>query len=357
MAFRILGLMSFLFLISGCISSEVRLPSSVRQVYKNDEIQQSLMLAAQNNILFYIPDTTVRDVEKTEVLASEQKCQTIEEPMWAERLALYLHEFQKRPEFLNRFHILEMKRTGDQPQIQVQKDLDGAVTLSIQYVKIESYGKVTYQTNLPCSGNLADFQDKKIVKTDFEFPTVEQFNEKLNQMTDRTAVPRFQFDHTFLSYLAERGIIFKFNHEMSFEKLTNGKYVFADLMQKYSEQSKEPFHQHINYWFKNIFTQSTQARLIQMFGLVTDKELKYGVKVDSNGEHARRVLGEPDLTYLFTSYFVENEKIQSSSLQQLDNCLQKLTVDMGGVRLRKPAATEPDSYLRPGYLCSSVAEN
>ena len=109
--------------------------------------------------------------------------------------------------------------------------------------------------------------------------------------------------------------------------------------------------------FKNIFTQSTQARLIQMFALVTDKELKYGVKVDSNGEHARRVLGEPDLTYLFGSYFVENEKIQSSSLQQLDHCLQKLTADMGGVRLRKPAATEPDSYLRPGYLCSSVAEN
>ncbi len=343
----IVGSLLVVFL-SSCVSTQIRLPASARQVNKNENLQQLLLLSAQNNILFHIPDATTREVEKTEI---NQQCRQIEEPLWAEKLSIYLNEFRKRPEFLTRIHIIEMKR-GDKSEVQVQKDLDGAVTLSIQFVKIESRGKVAFQTKIPCSSSVSEYLNREIIKTDYEFPSVDAFNMTLQNLTERPVVPRFQFSNLFLSYLAERGVIFKFGHEMSFEKTTKGIYVMADVLNKLGEDTKQPFHQYINYWFKQISEQSTQAQLIQMFAVVPDKDYKSGVKVESEGDHARRVLGESDLTYIFTSYNVENETIKYVGLRQLDTCLQNFTSEMSGIRLRKPAATEPGSYLQPGYSCS-----
>lgn len=349
MAFRLFLSLLFVAVLDSCVATKIRLPSSARQVNKNENMQQLLLLAAQNNILFYIPEATTREVEKTEV---SQKCREVDEPLWAEKISSYLSEFRKRPEYLNRIHIIEMKR-GDIPQVQVQKDLDGAVTLSIQFVKIESRGKIGIQTKLPCNNSIAEFLNREIIKTDYQFPTTEAFNVTLQGLVERSHVPRFQFSNLFLTYLAERGVIFKFNHEMSFEKTTKGQYVMAEILNKLGEETKQPFHQYLNYWFRQISEQSSQAQVIQMFALFSDREAKSGVKVDSEGDHARRVLGESDLTYLFTTYNVENENISYVSLKQLDECLKNFTTDMSGVRLRKPAATEKESYLRPGYSCST----
>jgi len=348
MAFRvILGLLVIL-LLDACISTKIRLPSSARQVNKNETMQQLLLLAAQNNILFYIPEATTRAVEKTEI---NQKCREIDEPLWAEKLSFYLNEFRKRPEYLNRFHIIEMKR-GDTAQVQVQKDLDGAVTLSIQFVKIESRGKVGIQTKLPCSSSIAEYLNREIIKTEYEFPKMEAFNQTLQGLPERPTVARFQYSNQFPSYLAERGVIFKFSHEMSFEKTTKGQFVMVDIINKLGEETKQPFHQYLNYWFKQISEQSVQAQVIQMFAVMQDKDSKSGVRVESDGDHARRVLGESDLTYLYTTYNVENDSIHYVGLKQLDDCLKSFTTDMSGVRIRKPAATEKESYLRPGYTCS-----
>jgi hypothetical protein len=335
--------------LSSCVATQIRLPSSVQQVYKNENIQQLLLLAAQNNILFHIPDSTTREIEKTEI---DQKCRQVEEPFWAERLLIYLNEFRKRPEFLTRIHIIELKR-GDTPQVQVQKDLDGAVTLSIQFVKIESRGKVGIQTKLPCKNSVAEYLNSELIKTDYEFPTTENFNVTLQNLTERPNVPRFQFSNVFLSYLAERGVILKFNHEMSFEKTTKGHFVMAYVINQLGEETKKTFHQYVNYWFKQITEKSTQASLIQMFAILPDKEFKTGVRVESEGDRARRAIGESDLTYVFTSYNVENENVKFVGLKELDQCLQSFTTEMSGVKLRKPAATEPESYLRPGYSCST----
>jgi hypothetical protein len=350
MAFRVLLSLLFVVVLDACISTKIRLPSSARQVNKNENMQQLLLLAAQNNILFYIPEATTRAVEKTEI---NQKCREIEEPLWAEKLSSYLNEFRKRPEYLTRFHVIEVKR-GDTAQVQVQKDLDGAVTLSIQFVKVESRGKVGIQTKLPCSSSIAEFLNREIVKTEYEFPKVDVLNLTLQDLSERPQVPRFQFSNLFLSYLAERGVIFKFSHEMSFEKTAKGQYVMAEIINKLGEETKQPFHQYLNYWFKQISEQSTQAQVIQMFAVIQDKGSVSGVRVESEGDHARRVLGESDLTYLYTSYNVENDSIHYVGLKQLDDCLKNFTTDMSGVRIRKPAATEKESYLRPGYTCSGT---
>ncbi|MFZ3230929.1 MAG: hypothetical protein WA160_12040 [Pseudobdellovibrio sp.] len=352
MAIRIVLSSIFLILsattLVSCITTPIRLPQNVSQVYSNSEIQQSLLLAAQNNILFYIPEATVREVEKTEI---DQKCRKIEEPFWAQKLSAYLNEFKKRPEFLTRFHILELKR-GDTSQINIQKDLsDGAITLSIEYAKIESRGKVSYQTNLPCAGSIAEYVGRDLIKTDFDFPTTIMLAEALQKLSERPVVARFNFSNVFLTYLAERGVIFKFNHEFSFEKSNDKKFVMAEILNRFGEETKDPFHKYLNYWFKEISKKSTQAELIQMFAVIPDKEQKSGVRVESDGEQARRVLGQSDLTYLFTSYSAEDLVIKAVSLKELDQCLQNFTSDMNGIKFRKPAATEKESFLRPGYSC------
>jgi hypothetical protein len=348
MAFRLFISVFVVVAISGCFSSQVRLPASVYQVYKNSDIQQVLNLAAQNNILFHIPEVTTREIETTEI---DQKCREIEEPMWAEKLSVYLSEFRRHPELLTKFHILEMKR-GDSSQVQIQKDLDGAITVSVQFVKIESRGKVQIETRLPCKASVAEYLGRELIKTDYEFPSVEQFANRVEKLPERKDVPRLQFQNGFLSYLAERGVIFKFTHEMSFEKTTKGQYVMAQVMNELSEEVKQPFHKYLNYWFKEISEKSTQAQVIQMFGLVAEKDPKSGVRVASESDHSRKTLGESDLTYVFTSYNIENEQIKLVSLKQLDECLQGFTDNMTGVKFRKPASTEKDSFLRPGYSCS-----
>lgn len=332
----------------------MRMPQNVNQVYHNSEVQQALLMAAQNNIMFSIPDSTIREVEKTEV---DLKCRKIEEPFWAQRLTVYLNELQKRPELLTRFNVLEIKR-GDTSKVEIQKDItDGAVTVVIEFAKIESRGKVTYQTNLPCNGSIAEYVGRDLVKTDFDFPQSSKLSEALMKLTERPVVPRFQFQNGFLSYLAERGVIFKFSHELSFEKSNDKKFVMADVLNRFSEEVKDPFHKYINYWFKEISQKSTQAQLIQMFAILPDKEKKAGVWVESEGERARRVLGESDLTYIYTSYSTDENQVKIASLKELDQCLQTFSSDMGGIKFRKPASTDKDSFLRPGYSCSLEKTN
>ena len=334
--------------LNSCVSSYVRLPNSAAQVYGNSDIQQSLMLVAQNNILIHIPEATTREFEKSEI---DQSCRQMKEPLWAEKLSQYLNEFRKRPELLSRVHVIELKR-ADKSDVSIQRDLDGAVTLSLQFVKLENYEKVGFQTKLPCKGSLAEYLGRDLIKTNYEFPEIDKMVLSLQNLPERREIPRFQFNNEFLVYLAERGAILKFTHELSFEKTSQGKFIMPEMLNRLGAESKQAFHQHMNYWFKQINQMSKQAEIIQMFSLVADKELKAGVRVDSRGELTQKVFGESDLTYLFLSYNVENENLMSVTLEQLESCLKGFTDDMTGLKLRKPAASDRESYLKPGYFCT-----
>lgn len=338
---------AFTLSLSGCISHYVRLPNSASQVYSNSDIQNALLLLAQNNVMVHIPDATTRDFAKTEV---DQKCLKTQDPFWSEKISDYLTEFRRKPELLGKFHVLELKR-GDSNEVKIQRDLDGAVTVSIQYVKTESYGKVSYQSELPCKGSLAEYLGRDLVSTGFEFPTAHQLVAGVQSLPEKNDLPRFKFSNGFLTYLAERGTVFKFNHSMSFEKTSKGQYVMVELLNRLSDEVKQPFHQHINFWFAQINQQSLQARLIQLFAAVQDKDLKAGVRVETALDGLPRSNGEVDLTYLYITYHVENDRVHLVPLSQLESCLKSFTDDMTGLRLRKPAGSEKTSYLRPGYTC------
>lgn len=347
MNLRLFLALSACLILQACVTSYLRLPSSVSQVYSNTDVQQALLLAAQNNILINIPEATTREFEKSEI---DQSCRSIHEPMWSGRLSVYLNEFRKRPELFNHFHVIEMKR-ADKPGVVIQHDLDGAVTVSVQFVKIENYGKVSYQSKLPCKGSIAEYIGRDLIRTDYDFPEIESLVLALQGLPEKKDIPRFKFQNDFLVYLAERGTIYKFSHEMSFEKTAQGKYIMAELLNKLGAETRQPFHQHMNYWFKQINEKSTQAHLIQMFAAIQDKELKAGVRVDSRGEASQKIFGDSDLTYLYITYNVDDDKVNSVTLHDLETCLQSFTENMGGIGLRKPAGTDKESFLKPGYSC------
>lgn len=342
--------------IYGCVSQDLRLPATAGEVYKNTDLQQSLMMAAQNNILFVISPEALTDLEKTEV---DLKCRTFENPFWSEKLSVYLNYMRQHPEWYGRFHVLEMKK-GDQAQVQMQKDLDGATVLSIQYVMSEVRGKVSYKTQIPCEGRLAESIGKDIIKTNFEFPTTEDFAKLLSDSPERSRVDRFQFANDFLMYLAERGAIFKFGHEQSFEKNSKGQFIMAMALNKMATEVNSKNMGYLNLWLKKINQNSRQAELIQMFGLVNDNEIKAGVKVDTQGEFARKTMGQPDLTYLYMTFKLEGDDVVVTSIDGFNRCLQVQAKDLGSDLLggfRNPAGKGSagdeirDSYLSPGFNC------
>lgn len=336
--------------LSGCVSSYIRLPSSASQVYSNQDVRQVLALVAENNVMIHIPEATTREFEKTEI---DRSCSRTGDPLWSDKLSVYLNEFRKKPELLSRLHVIEVKR-GDNPDVVIHRDLDGAVTVTVQFVKFENYGKVSFQTAIPCKGSVSEYLGRNLIKTDYEFPDVKKFSQTLQALPERKNVPRFEFSREFPLYLAERGAIFKFSHELSFERTAQGKYVMAELLNKFGEEIKEPFHQHMNYWFRQINRNSTQAQLIQMFAIYPDKDLKAGVRVDSvrdSSPSQKVVIGDTDVTYLYLTYNVENDRVISAGLQDLERCLQGFTENMSAMTFRKPASVESQSYLKPGYSC------
>lgn len=345
--FRLIISIFLTFYFASCINNYARLPSTVVEVNTNQDIQQSLMALAQNGIMVNIPEATTREYEKSEV---DFRCRKVGSPLWSEKFVYYLKEFKKRPELLNKFSVLEIKR-ADKSGIVIQKDLDGAITISIQFVKMESYNKITPQTKIPCSGSVVEYLGRDLIETKYEFPSLDKLVLAIRDMPEKKEIPRFQFSTHFLTFLAERGVLLRFNHDFSFEKTSDGKFVMAELMNKFSEEVKQPQFQYINYWIKKINAESTQARFIQMFSVIEDKELKAGVRVDLKNDTASRATGESDLTYLFVSYYVEDNQISSVGIPQLDKCLEEFTKVMNSIQFRKPAANDKESYLRPGYSC------
>lgn len=339
-----------LFLLVSCTSPQLRMPTSQFEVYSNDDLRASLKLAASQGILFHLPATTLQAVEITEI---DPRCKSVSLPVWSERLSTYLNLFKSHPDLLSKFHVLELKQ-GDRKSVELQKDLvDGGMTLSIQYEKVLSPATFDLSMKLPCQGNRAEFLNRPVNKTFYEFPEVEEVRKYLSAAVEKNAIDRFKFSNDLLHYLADRGVVLRFDHDRSLEKLSDGRFVLVEVINQLSKEVKSfQAENHIGLWIKKINQNSDQASLIQLFSLEKGREQKAGVKVDTLGESHRRGSGDKDLTYLFSSYSVENDKITQVSMTQLSDCLLKFTKEMGPLKFRQPAdEKDRESYLYPGFEC------
>lgn len=336
----------------GCVSSTVRFPSSTEEIYSYNHLKQNLLLAAQNNVLFHIPQDTLFETEKNEI---DSRCKEVQKPFWTEKLSVYLNMMQTNPEWFTKFHVIEIKK-GDAPKVVLENDLDGATILSIQYGKVESRGTVNLKTNLPCAtGRIAEYLGKDITKTQFEFPSVPDVRKVLTTAGSRKSVKRFEFSNQFISYLAERGFILKFNHEISFEKNTANKFVFVEVLNKLSrELGKRKDNKHVNLWMKILNDARKSDEIIQMFSLENQKQLKSGLKFSVNENNS----DSESYPYLYMSYHVENEVIATSDITDLNECLAQIPSQKTNLFSRQPTSEvlNDNKYVKD-YSCTSIGSN
>lgn len=336
----------------GCVSSTLRFPSSTDEIYGYNHLKQNLMLAAHNNVLFHIPQDTLFETEKNEI---DSRCKEVQKPFWTEKLSVYLNMMQTNPEWFTRFHVIEIKK-GDAPKVVLENDLDGATILSIQYGKVESRGIVSLKTNMPCAkGRIAEYLGKEITKTQFEFPTIPEVRKVLSAAPARKTVKRFEFSNQFISYLAERGFILKFNHEISFEKNTANKFVFAEVLNKLSrELGKRKDNKHVNLWMKILNDARKSDEIIQMFSLENQKQLKSGLKFSVNDTNSE----SESYPYLYMSYNVDNEVITTSDITDLNECLAQIPSQKTNLFARQPTSEvlNDNKYVKD-YSCTSVGSN
>lgn len=336
----------------GCVSSTLRFPSSADEIYGFNHLKQNLLLAAQNNVLFHIPQDTLFETEKNEI---DSRCKEVQKPFWTEKLSVYLNMMQTNPEWFTRFHVIEIKK-GDAPKVVLDQDLDGATILSIQYGKVESRGIVNLKTNMPCAnGRIAEYLGKEMTKTQFEFPTIPEVRKVLSAAAPRKTVKRFDFSNQFISYLAERGFILKFNHEISFEKNTANKFVFVEVLNKLSrELGQRKDNKHVNLWMKILNDARKSDEIIQMFSLENQKQLKSGLKFSMNENNSE----SESYPYLYMSYNVDNEVITTSDITDLNECLAQIPSQKTNLFARQPTSEilNDNKYVKD-YSCTSIGSN
>lgn len=345
------------FFIFSCSTSIIRLPAALskNKVY-NPERTAKLKKAAENGVLFVINDHVFRDIEKTEV---DSKCRVSDEPDWSDRLFTYLDVFSSKPNLYKKFHVIELRKS-DKPGFRLQKDLDGLAYLSINYAKLESIEKIDEKTVLPCDDLNREYLNKNITQVSLRWPSPNELINFLMNEEDRAVVERFNFDTRFLFFLAEHGAVLKFNQDLGFDKTPDGKYILVETLAQLGEQVKKIQEKnkkalpikHIEHWMYEISQKSVQGSGLQLFQITRDSELGHGIKVDSEGEFARRTQGQYDPTYLYLGYRTNSGSLQIPTLSQMDGCLSELTQMMSlGFSSRKPASEDRSSFLKPGYSC------
>lgn len=341
-----------------CSSSRVRVPASNNENVYNPARIKSLKMAADNGVLFIINDHVFRDLDREEV---DTKCRRQSDPDWSEKLFSYLEVLDQHPAFYKKIHVIELRR-GDVAKIDIQKDLDNLTYLAITYARSSKSEKITTSTELPCDAAPGEYRDRELTTVKLTWPEKNLIASLLSSLPERPTVERFNFDRQFLGFLAERNTILKFTQELGFEKTPDGRYALPEVLNRLGQelskpQPEAPATANINYWMNEIARKSTQASSIQLFGIVKDIELSSGVRVETEGEFARKVLGYLDPTYIYLSYKIESGNYYTASIKDLETCLSSLTdVMSGSFNSRKPASEERNSFLRPGFSCRQNSE-
>lgn len=344
------GLLALLIL-NACGHKDLRQPASVEPTY-NPEKVRLLRQAADAGILIQIPDSVLRDIPGRQV---GEKCRTTEESPWTRQLFAVLEIFDKQPGLRDRVHVIEFRR-GDQPTAEISKDLDGAVTLVVSYVKVETREKIENVDDIPCSQGDADLIGKELTVTSFAWPQNNQLANALRGLDSRPTVDRFQFDRKFVIWLADHLAFFRLTPDLAFEKTPTGEPLLPYVMTELSRQvSTGATVAHVAYWYREISLKSKLGGGVKFFGLKRDLSLSHGLQVDSAGQFARKMNGFHDPTYPYLSYRVDNNAYSMVGLGQLNSCLQKL-MDIYRSPLSSMTTFEldPGSFMYPGHHCVVV---
>lgn len=347
---QILSVVSICF-VAGCVSSAIRLPSSFKPKYNNSTVDV-LKVAAKNGIVFQVSDTVFRDVPTRQV----DRCRKAEAPTWSLKLMelLTMLKEKNKDSYYNKFHVVDIKR-GDKARVEITEDLSNVAYLTITYSKRETREKVTSSTVIPCYDTSTDFEGKDLITTNIDWPNIEEMKLALKQAPIKKDVSSFKFNTGFLTFLAERQAILKIGPEVPFAKTKEAEPFLKIWLDKVAHEIVDLTNlEYINYWLKEISTQSKQAGAIQFFGLYREAGASHGVQVDTVGKYSRKLNSYQEPTYMFMSFREVNGDTVTDDLKDLNLCLRDLTGVYGNpLAMGTTLETDGDSFLAPGYSCKA----
>lgn len=334
-----------------CTTISNRLPAASSAPPYNPTHVKLLKNAAEHGVLFQISDAVVRDVPVRQI---GEKCRKAGESQWSEKLFGVLQTMNSEAGLYDKVHIVEFKR-GDQPGVEINKDLDGTSYLSVLYAKVESREPVRQMGDIPCAEQSMDLVGKDVTVIRYDWPAYESVASALRNLPARPDVERFQFDRRFLTYLADQMTVFRLTPELAFEKTPDGSPLIAQALKKYADElAANPPLPHMAYWMREISAKSKLGASVKFFGLKKDAGLARGIQVDSAGTFARKLSGASDPTYMYVSYRTENGSVSLSTLSDLNSCLGKLSdIYRSPLALMTSYDMEPESFLYPGHHCQT----
>lgn len=316
-----IGVLICLFFLFSCTTGSIRLPSSVQDLKIDTEISQQLKITAGKGVVIYLPEGTLFETNKSEV---NFQCRSNEVPFWKTALLDILTQINKLPNLYKKFHAIEIKK-HDSPEAFVEKDLDGGSILSLRYGKSEKVTPITYRSKLPCSGNVAEYLGQSVVVTDYIFPDFKKIEYVLSKAEDKSPVPRFTFKTDFLEYLAERGMILKFNYDISFEKTLNGEYALVKILDSLAaDVKKSQTKSYLNGWARRLNQLSKKEKNILLFGFENKAQGTNsvdGLKTIFSSEPGSK----QSLSYLNMSYKMNADSLEISHLEKFDQCLDGIS--------------------------------
>lgn len=333
---------AFAFLFSCSLSlKKNRDPQAFLKNY--DPIKIALLKsAADNRLLFQIPDQTFKDFNTLEV---GDKCRKQIEPFWPKAVYFLLEVLNQNPQLYAKIHSVEIKR-GDRPNLEINKDLDGGTTMVLLYSKTESHKTIQSLMDIPCSSQSLDLIGKDLVEVSFSIPDAKEIIEKLSLLPNKLAIERFNFNTTFLHFLASRQSLLRFTPELAFEKTSEGQPLIVELFNDLSTSIKPDSNfESLDYWLRDISLNSKHSDKLKLFSIRRDSDLSYGLETGTESEIQRKINGTTSPTMAYLSYKIETDKFLHVSLDKLESCLSKIP------RTNHFLSRDSYSYLHPGFHC------
>lgn len=343
-----------IFAVSSCTNKTVREPAAKKYSY-DQHSSDLLRQAAKQGIVFQIGQKAFYD---NEILYADEKCNKTLKPTWASQLLNYLSYLNKNPELYKKFHIIDIRR-GDSASVIIEKDLDGAQILKIEYSKKEIRKKIELLSEVPCDGDVNSWLEKDITITTYEWPKEDKFISSIKAFEDKQKLERFNFKTDYLVYLADRATILLVDPASVFEKLLSGENFLPLFMNEKAKQVSDSFkYKYTDYWLNEISKHSIQGEDIRFVQLKQDSNLKSGLLLDSEYTVSRKAKGVKNLTSLLISYKINGDTFNVNSLDELELCLRDLYKEYSNLfNFDKKFDLTGDNFMYPGYQCDLKSGN
>lgn len=339
--FKFAFLTTLLALI-GCQSPKAnRGPNNVQFEFDSSKVQL-LKWAAQNRIMFQFPDAAFEDVASIQV---QESCKKLMDPAWSEAVFVTLGTIKKNSALQNKIHVIEVKR-AETPKVEISKDLDGVTYLVLNYSVSEKKSTITDISQIPCENKTTLYLGEQLTERSFNLPTNANITKVVKDLPARANPDRWNYNTEFLKHLASKMTVLRFSSELGFERSADGQFFLVQFLNDQAQAISKNQFTAFDYWLGEITQRSHVGSYLKIMALVQDKQLNYGMG-STQVNHG--------LAYPFLSYKSQDGKYTYTTLNQLNNCLEELSMKYkrGLASIRSDYSTQAESFLHPGHVCHS----